>query len=437
MSKVKMPYKHAIFLAVFAIAGTVMGETYQMTETQLSDPTYVISPSGFPVTFSGTLKKTRLGTASSLYTSINFIAPASGSYKTSFLSEQIAGFAACDYAVKVTIESPAQGVGVVYSGNSATLTFNKGVRYTVLITSYFRSGMPFANTEYSFDLTIGDDTSGGGTSGGGTSGGGTSGGDDSPGGEFIVAKLLSISISGNSSMSSSGSATYACMAEMDDGRTINVTPSWSISSGGSYAYITSEGRLVANNTTYSDQTVVVAAKYTFNGITRSATKTVTIGAVQRNECVVTFNAMGGSGSLGAFAFDLDTGAYLPKCTLVKGGYVFAGWAERPNGKKVWNDQQWINVGNKTTSVVLYAIWLVPGSYGIAFDPGVENATWSMDYQSVWPGEVAKLNPCALVRPSGKRFKGWRRADGRRYDDGVMVFNLAEPGEVVTLVAIWE
>ena len=77
-------------------------------------------------------------------------------------------------------------------------------------------------------------------------------------------------------------------------------------------------------------------------------------------------------------------------------------------------------------------------YRIAFYPGVEDVERSMDDQVVVVGTVAKLNRCAFVHPSGKRFAGWRRTDtNRRYDDGIMVFNLAGPGAVVAMEAVWE
>ena len=42
-------------------------------------------------------------------------------------------------------------------------------------------------------------------------------------------------------------------------------------------------------------------------------------------------------------------------------------------------------------------------------------------------------------PLGKNsaFAGWACSNGRRYDDGMLVFNLAKPGETVTMTAIWE
>ena len=156
------------------------------------------------------------------------------------------------------------------------------------------------------------------------------------------------------------------------------------------------------------------------------------------EWTVAFDAMGGEGTLEPCSFPLDTTVSLPACTFTKDGYVFAGWSLKPNGGKEWADQESVS-RDKAETVNAYAIWLRPDCYGIAFDPGVENAEWSMDYQSVAIGRVEKLSPCSLSVPAGKRFAGWRRKDdGRRHDDGVMVFNLADnPGDVVIFTAIWE
>ena len=76
-------------------------------------------------------------------------------------------------------------------------------------------------------------------------------------------------------------------------------------------------------------------------------------------------------------------------------------------------------------------------YTMTFDSN--GGTGIMDDQTIAIGKVARLNPCTFVAPKGKRFAGWRRTDnGRRYDDGVMVFDLAgEPGAVVVLEAVWE
>ena len=77
------------------------------------------------------------------------------------------------------------------------------------------------------------------------------------------------------------------------------------------------------------------------------------------------------------------------------------------------------------------------SFVVTFNPN--GGTGIMDNQTIAIGKVAKLNPCAFTAPAGKRFAGWRRTDnGRRYDDGMLVFNLAsEPGAVIVLEAVWE
>ena len=151
-----------------------------------------------------------------------------------------------------------------------------------------------------------------------------------------------------------------------------------------------------------------------------------------------FMANGGTGSMADTNILCGVDAELPANTFTREGYVFAGWAETPNGGKLWGDGQVVNFSGATRSINAYAIWLKPGCYGIAFDPAVEAAAWSMDYQCIAPGKVATLNPCTFAAPAGKRFAGWRRADnGRRYDDGVLVFNLADAGQVVVFTAIWE
>ena len=87
--------------------------------------------------------------------------------------------------------------------------------------------------------------------------------------------LTSIAISGASSVTSGGNTTYTCTATMSDGTTKTVTPTWSISSGGSYASIGTSGKLTAN-TVASSQPVTVKASYTEGGVTKTATKTVTV-----------------------------------------------------------------------------------------------------------------------------------------------------------------
>ena len=84
--------------------------------------------------------------------------------------------------------------------------------------------------------------------------------------------LSSISISGSSSVNVGGTATYTCIATYNNGATKTVTPIWSISSGDSYASITSDGVLTGR----ASGGATVKASYSDDGVTKTATQAVSI-----------------------------------------------------------------------------------------------------------------------------------------------------------------
>ena len=54
-----------------------------------------------------------------------------------------------------------------------------------------------------------------------------------------------------------------------------------------------------------------------------------------------------------------------------------------------------------------------------------------------PDRVYKLPKCTMQPPAGKKgFAGWKCSNKRRYDNEMLVFNLANPGETVEMTAIW-
>ncbi len=89
---------------------------------------------------------------------------------------------------------------------------------------------------------------------------------------------------------------------------------------------------------------------------------------------------------------------------------------------------------KTISFSVYDPTPKPTTYMIEFK--ADGGSGTMASLSCAPNKVHALARCAFTR-SGKRFAGWACSNGRRYDDGMLVFNLAEPGETVTMTAIWE
>ena len=82
---------------------------------------------------------------------------------------------------------------------------------------------------------------------------------------------------------------------------------------------------------------------------------------------------------------------------------------------------------------VYAVWETPM---IRFVAG--GGSGSMAPLKMGVNEVRKLPKCTFTPPTGKTtFAGWAGSNGRRYDDGMLVFDLAQPGETVTMTAIWE
>ena len=97
----------------------------------------------------------------------------------------------------------------------------------------------------------------------------------------------------------------------------------------------------------------------------------------------------------------------------------------------WNDGIWAEL--KVQTVPRRAI--LDGHYVVMFKTDGDLTPFS---SFEWKADqVYALPPCTLTPPAGKRFAGWACSNGRRYDDGMLVFNLAEPGETVTMTAIWE
>ena len=84
--------------------------------------------------------------------------------------------------------------------------------------------------------------------------------------------LSSINISGPDRVSKGSTATYTCTATYSNGTSKTVTPTWSISSGGDYASITSAGILTGK----AAGPATVKASYTEDGVTKTATENVTI-----------------------------------------------------------------------------------------------------------------------------------------------------------------
>ena len=106
------------------------------------------------------------------------------------------------------------------------------------------------------------------------------------------AVLTGIAVSGPSSVNESSTSTYTATGTWDNGTTMAITPTWSVSPT-TYASISTGGVLTTLAVT-ANQTATVTASYTSGGVTKTATMNVTIVNVAN---VLTSIAVSGSSSV--------------------------------------------------------------------------------------------------------------------------------------------
>ena len=73
---------------------------------------------------------------------------------------------------------------------------------------------------------------------------------------------------------------------------------------------------------------------------------------------------------------------------------------------------------------------------VTFSGGEEGTALMSPRYYDW-GQVFNLPPPSIWADDNETFVGWACSNGRRYDDGMLVFNLGRNGETVTMTAIWE
>lgn len=138
--------------------------------------------------------------------------------------------------------------------------------------------------------------------------------------------VTSIAISGSASVTAGGTATYTCTATYNDNKTATVAPTWSVTSGSSYASINSSGVLSANGTA-TQRSVTIQASYSYNGSTQTMTKNVTIST---KSVTISFNANGGTVSPASQSYTAY-GTYNSFPTPTRAQYSFLGWFTASSG----------------------------------------------------------------------------------------------------------
>jgi hypothetical protein len=97
-----------------------------------------------------------------------------------------------------------------------------------------------------------------------------------PGSGKAKTTLSNLTISGPNTLNENTHATFTAIATWSNGSTSTVTPTWSENSA--FAAIGTSGVLTASEVT-SNQTVTVTASYTSGGVSKTATRTVSIADV--------------------------------------------------------------------------------------------------------------------------------------------------------------
>lgn len=96
---------------------------------------------------------------------------------------------------------------------------------------------------------------------------------------FVDRSLVSITINGSGTAAEQSEEQYTVTATFADGSTSNITPDvWTITQNPSAASIDRTTGLLTTHDITSDTTIVMSASYTFEGVTKTATKSVVISA---------------------------------------------------------------------------------------------------------------------------------------------------------------
>ena len=153
--------------------------------------------------------------------------------------------------------------------------------------------------------------------------------------------------------------------------------------------------------------------------------TVTIGGVETGPIAqrsftyssttytITFDANGGTGTMGEQTFLGSMPQNLNACTIIRDGYEFIGWNTAANGTgTAYTDGQAITASG---DMILYAQWR--RLLTVTFDPN--GSAGIMESQVFYEGFSQNLNTCTFTAPLGCHFIGWntsRDGSGTSYTD---------------------
>ena len=182
--------------------------------------------------------------------------------------------------------------------------------------------------------------------------------------------------------------------------------------------------------------------------------TVTLYAVWKpNTYTIKYNANGGSGTMANSSHTYNTAKALTANTFTRTGYTFLGWSKDKNATSAtYTNSQ--SVKNLTSvngdTVTLYAVWQV-STYTVKYN--ANGGSGSMPDTIVQSNTETYLSANGFTK-TGYRFSLWstvkfdtyEEADeyGKKHgldvfhvDDAPIFGHLADPGEIITLYAVWK
>ena len=274
--------------------------------------------------------------------------------------------------------------------------------------------------------------------------------------------LTSISVEGPPSLIGGTTATYSCLAAYSDGSTSVVKPTWSILGGSDVAAICASGRLTAEKAT-STQDVTIRAAFGDKTVEQQVTVCQEVvvdgvlteyvgtgGAVTVPDAVTSIgaNAYAWYGGLATVVIpagvkSIEAGAFQGSRELTT--VIFEGHAPTVGKgafEKVSDDcTVYVKRGSAGWGTGIPGTWQglkiqyrPDDASMVLFDANGGAGTMPL---GVYEKDRVHALPKCAFKKTGKTFKGWACSNGRRYDDGMLVFDLAQPDETVTMTAIWE
>ena len=146
-------------------------------------------------------------------------------------------------------------------------------------------------------------------------------------------------------------------------------------------------------------------KTKIEGTTYTPTQNTTLKAAWKPKAyTVSFDANGGTGTMGNQIIYYDSDAELNANTFTKTGYEFDGWATSKDGGKVYEDKQTVrNLTSLTNATItLYAKW-TPNKYTVTYNANGGSGTMA-DTVHIYNGNVT-LRKNTFTR-TGYTFTGW-------------------------------